>query len=158
MRHGPAGDKDEWRKTGRPDAERPLTAEGRRKTAEAAEGAAGLAGAGLVLTSPWTRAVQTAERLGARLGCPVEPTEALLPSAPFEDLARLLNGMEHERVAVVGHEPHLSRFASWLLGVEGRSALQLKKGQAALLEFKKAGPGGAALLWSIPPKALRRLA
>jgi phosphohistidine phosphatase len=158
FRHGLAGEREDWAKTGRPDSERPLTAEGRRKTEEAAEGAAALAEADLVLTSPWARASETAAMLAEQLGCRVSETEALLPSAPFEALARELDGLEKERVAVVGHEPHLSRFVSWLLGVEGRSALQLKKAQAALLELKKAGPGRATLLWSVPPKALRRLA
>lgn len=158
FRHGLAGEREDWAKTGRPDPERPLTAEGRRKTEEAAEGAAGLAEADLVLTSPWARSVQTAERLAEQLGCELSETDALLPSAPFEDLAERLNGLKQERVAIVGHEPHLSRFVSWLLGVEDRSVVQLKKAQAALLEFKKAGPGRAVLLWSIPPKALRRLA
>lgn len=158
FRHGLAGEKEDWAKTGRPDPERPLTAEGRRKTEEAAEGAAGLCEADLVLSSPWTRARQTAERLAEELGCPLSDCEELLPSAPFERLADRLNGLREQRVAIVGHEPHLSRFVSWLLGVDGRSAVQLKKAQACLLELKKAGPGRAVLTWSIPPKALRRLA
>lgn len=158
FRHGLAGEKEDWAKTGRPDSERPLTSEGRRKTEEAAEGAAGLFEGDLVLTSPWTRAAQTAERLAEQLGCPHAECEELLPTAPFEKLAERLNGLKEQRVALVGHEPHLSRFVSWLLGVEGRSIVSLKKAQACLLELKRAGPGRAVLHWSIPPKSLRRLA
>ncbi len=158
FRHGLAGEREDWAKTGRPDSERPLTAEGRRKTEEAAEGAASLFEGDLVATSPWTRAAQTAERLAEELGCPVAECPALLPSAPFEELAVWLEGLKEERVAIVGHEPHLSRFVSWLLGAEGRSVVSLKKAQALLLDLKKPARGRAVLLWSIPPRALRRLA
>jgi phosphohistidine phosphatase len=158
VRHGPAGDKDEWRKTGRPDAERPLTAEGRRKTAAAARGLRGLAGADLVLTSPWKRAQQTAALVAAELDAPMEVTEALLPDREFEELARALRGAKKKSVAVVGHEPHLSGFATWLLiGGEGRPVLALKKGQAALLDTDGTA-GSATLLWSVAPKGLRGLA
>lgn len=157
MRHGPAGDKDEWKKTGRPDAERPLTAEGRRKTAAAARGLKGLASADLVLTSPWTRALQTAELVAKQLGAPVEETEELIPDRSYESLAKQLRAAKKEKLAVVGHEPHLSGFATWLLtGGEGRPVLALKKGQAALLETDGT-PGEAVLRWSVPPKGLRGL-
>lgn len=158
MRHGPAGDKDEWMKTGRADAERPLTAEGRRKTLAAARGLKGLASADVVLTSPWTRAAQTAELVAKELGAPVEECEALLPSRRYEELAGWLASREKRRAALVGHEPHLSGFVTWLLtGETGRPILGLKKAQTVLLEAPGAAPGRATLLWSVPPKALRAL-
>lgn len=157
VRHGPAGDRDAWKKAGRPDSERPLTAEGRRKTASAAAGLRELASADAVLTSPWKRARQTAELLAAELDAPVEECKALLPGRPFEELAAALKARKKTSLAVVGHEPHLSAFATWLLtGDKRRAVLALKKGQAALLEGEP-GPGGATLLLSVPPKALRAL-
>jgi phosphohistidine phosphatase len=157
VRHGPAGEKEDWRKTGRPDSERPLTADGRRKTAAAARGLRELACADVVLTSPWRRALQTAELVAAELDAPVEETEALIPDRPFEELAAVLKGRRKEKLAIVGHEPHLSAFATWLLtGEERKAVLALKKGHAALLEGEPA-PGKAVLLWSVPPKGLRGL-
>lgn len=60
-------------------------------------------------------------------------------------------------VAVVGHEPHLSRLASLLCtGSEDELRLELKKGAAALLGFDgNVEPGTACLHWIVPPKILR---
>ena len=67
IRHGLAGDKTAWAKKGRPDAERPLTKEGRRKLKEAAPGLAKVFGkAELLASSPLVRALQTAELLPKR--------------------------------------------------------------------------------------------
>ncbi|MDX6770546.1 MAG: histidine phosphatase family protein [Elusimicrobiota bacterium] len=158
FRHGIAGDRADWAKTGRRDAERPLTAEGRRKTLEAAAGVARLTGADLVASSPWKRARQTALILGRALEAPVADCPALLPSAPFEDAAAWLKARGARRVVLVGHEPHLSGLATWLLTGGRRSALRLKKAQACLLTCPQPGPGKAVLVWSLPPRVLRRLA
>lgn len=157
VRHGPAGDRANWAKTGRRDCERPLTPEGRRKTREAAKGLKTLAEVQVVATSPWTRAKQTAVLLSRELDAPVATCEALLPSRPFEALAAWLAGRKETKVALVGHEPHLSRFVSWLLTGGPRPLLTLKKAQACLLELAEPASGKATLLWSLPPRALRRL-
>lgn len=157
MRHGLAADKARWAESGRSDSKRPLTAEGRRKTAEAAAGLATLARVELVATSPWTRAKQTAAILARELGAPVAACPALVPSRPFEELAVWLAARKEERVALVGHEPHLSRFVSWLLAGDPRPLLSLKKAQACLLELPEPAPGKAVLRWSLPPRALRAL-
>lgn len=159
FRHGPAGDKEEWAKTGRPDSERPLTADGRKRAREAARGLAAIAGkVDLVATSPWTRARQTAELAAEAFGAPLAETNFLLPHRSPESLAKWLSGLADERVVLVGHEPHLSKVIGWLLTGDERSYVGLKKAQAALLETKKAAGARATLLWSIPPKALRKLA
>ncbi|MDO8757611.1 MAG: phosphohistidine phosphatase, partial [Elusimicrobiota bacterium] len=73
-------------------------------------------------------------------------------------LAGWLSGLDGERVVLVGHEPHLSKVISWLLsGSASRSFVGLKKAQAVLLETKKAAAGSATLVWSLPPKVLRKL-
>jgi phosphohistidine phosphatase len=158
VRHGPAGEKEDWKKTGRPDSERPLTADGRRKTAAAARGLRELASAGLVLTSPWKRARQTAEFVAKQLGAPLEESEELLPDGSYRALVETLLASKMERLAIVGHEPHLSGFITWLLtGGDDRPVLALKKGQAVLLETD-GKPGEAVLVWSVPPRGLRGLA
>ena len=156
VRHGLAGDKADWVKTGRRDSERPLTPEGRRKPHEAAKGLKTLTEVQVVATSPWTRAKQTAVLLSRELDVPVTPCPALVPSRPFEELAAWLAGRKESKVALVGHEPHLSGFVSWLLTGDPRPVLSLKKAQACLLELTEPAPGKATLLWSIPPKVLRK--
>lgn len=146
MRHGPAGGRGAWVKKGRSDADRPLTPEGRKKTRAAAAGLARLlGGADLVATSPWARAHKTAEYVAAALDAPLTVSALLLPDRPPEDLAAWLAGLGKKRVVLVGHEPHLSRCASRLVG-GGRFAL--KKAQAALI-------ADGVLLWSLPGRVLR---
>lgn len=159
LRHAPAGEREDWALTGRPDSERPLTADGRKRAREAAKGLARLVEtADLVATSPWTRARETAEIAAKVLGAPLVETNFLLPHRSPGSLAGWLSDLDGERVVLVGHEPHLSKAISWLLtGSGSRSLLGLKKAQAALLETKKAAAGGAVLSWSLPPRVLRSL-
>jgi phosphohistidine phosphatase len=159
VRHGPAGDRAKWRRTGRPDTERPLTKDGRRKTRAAAAGLREVGGRfGVVATSPWTRAAQTAELVAKACGGRVVERPELVPDRPFEELLAWLGARKEERVALVGHEPHLSRFASWLMTGGERSALELKKSQALLLSLPRPAAGAATLIWSLAPRHLRALA
>ncbi|MCM2305627.1 MAG: histidine phosphatase family protein [Elusimicrobia bacterium] len=158
LRHAPAGEREDWARTGRPDAERPLTADGRKRAREAAKGLAKLIGtADLVATSPWPRAKETAEIAAKALGAPLAETNFLLPHRSPASLAGWLSGLDGERVVLVGHEPHLSRVISWLLAGSSRTLVAMKKAQAVLLETPKAAAGSAVLAWSVPPRVLRRL-
>ncbi len=159
LRHAPAGEREDWAATGRPDAERPLTMEGRKRAREAAKGLLKFVETvDLVATSPWARAKETAEVVAKAFGAPLVESNFLLPHRSPSSLASWLSGLDGQRVIVVGHEPHLSRVIAWLLtGSGARSIVGLKKAQAALLETKKAAAGSAVLAWSLPPRALRRL-
>lgn len=144
---------------GRADRDRPLTPDGRRKTGEAAEGLAEAFGRGeLVATSPWKRAAQTAALVAKALGvgaaveCP-----PLMPGSAMEDLLSWLKSRREKRVVLVGHEPQLSRFASWLMTGRPGAVIHLKKSQAVLLEMEKVAPGRAVLSWSLAPRQLRAL-
>lgn len=167
IRHGLAADREEFArsKKGADDSERPLTGKGRRRMQAAAHGLAALLDETpwhALLTSRYVRAAQTAEVLQRELGGP-EPveSEALLPSAEPEELLRALRNLaldDDAVVAAVGHEPHLSTTASWFLTGRDRSLLDLKKGSATLLELgDDPDAGTAVLVWSLPPRALRRM-
>jgi len=159
VRHGPAGDPAKWAKSGRADRERPLTPDGRRKTREAAAGLAEAFGrADLVATSSWKRAAQTAALAAKALGAGV-PVDCppLVPGSAPEDLLAWLKLRREKRVVLVGHDPQLSRFASWLMTGRPSEVIHLKKSQAALLELEKASPGAAVLAWSLAPRQLRAL-
>ncbi len=160
LRHAPAGEREDWARTGRPDSERPLTTDGRKRARETAKALARLLEtADLVATSPWTRAKETAGPAAKALGAPLVESPLLLPHRSPGSLARWLSDLDGQRVVLVGHEPHLSKVISWLLaGAAARSFVGLKKGQACLLETRRAAAGCATLSWSLPPRVLKRLA
>ena len=85
----------------------------------------------------------------------------LAAARPPDDSAALLEEIEAESLALVGHEPNLSLLASYLLtGDHGLARLEMKKGGVAFLELPDGADGnsGTALLrWSVSPKILRRL-
>jgi phosphohistidine phosphatase len=160
IRHGIAEDRDHWAHTGRPDAERPLTEEGRRRMRRAARGLRQLVGSVDVLAaSPLARAAETAEILARQLGRGVETVPQLAPEHPVDDLLPWLRGQDDEAlVAVVGHEPHLGFLAGWLLTGRHESFVALKKGGACLLEFDDPpGAGEGVLRWLLAPGQLRAL-
>ena len=120
LRHGEAED-------GPPDAERALTAKGRRQ-ARAAGAALAAIGAQieLCLTSPKVRAADTARLACEALG--VEPvTEPALGGGPIDPSA-LTAGLE--QVLLVGHDPDLSMAVHTLTGAQVR----MKKGGLAGIE------------------------
>lgn len=147
------------RGTGWADAERPLTLEGVQRLEKSV---AGMARAGLsldgLLTSPWTRAVETAERVAELLvqGAPIE-TE-LLADEPTEALLEAL--ASGESVGAVGHEPWMSELCAWLCtgDPELASVFPFKKAGVAVLEGEAPRPGEMELKAFLPPRMLRRLA
>ena len=144
------------------DARRELTKEGREKMRLGAKGLRRELDAPDVLaSSPLVRARQTAEIVAdAYGGIDVVIADELVPGQPAAALASWLKRhTKHDRVAVVGHDPHLSMTASWLITGSDRPILKLKKGAACLLEFTgDIGAGRALLRWSLQPGQMRALA
>lgn len=161
IRHGVAGDRDEFAFTGRPDAERPLTKEGREKMKRAAAGLVSLVSdVDLIATSPLVRAVQTAEIVAdAWGGRDLVTVDELSPERPADDLLPWLRSHDPEAtIAVVGHEPHLSFLIGWLVTGRHENFVDLKKGGTVMIEFDDPPAAGAAmLLWALQPGHLRRL-
>lgn len=161
VRHGLAGDRDEWAAAGRPDAERPLTDEGRRRMKQISRGIRRAAPKLDVLAaSPLVRAAETAEIVAARYkGLPVTTVPELSPERRPDELIGWLRAQAPEStVAVVGHEPHLGFLAGWLLTGRNDAFVEFKKGGAALLDFTDPPSGGNAVLaWALPPRHLRWL-
>lgn len=159
IRHGAAMDKDEFAKTGKSDDLRPLTAEGIGEMKQVAQGLREqVKKLDLLATSPLVRAVQTAEIVAEAYGVPVsETTTSLSPDAElqeFEDWCADLG--EVKRLAVVGHEPHLTTLVTWLLTGEAESRIDLKKGGACLLDFDSRVKRDSGILnWLMTPGQLR---
>lgn len=141
---------------GLPDAERPLSDEGRKRFRQVVRGLDRLdVRLDRVLHSPWTRAVETADLL-SRILVGESAVEVGLAREPDAELAaRLAQG---ERVAAVGHEPWMSELLALLVtGSKAHAArFGFRKGQVAWLEGE-AKPRGMALVAALPPRILRRL-
>ena len=165
VRHAIAKDPAEFAQTGTPDAERPLTKQGRKRMRLAARGLAMLVpDVGTIASSPLTRAVETADIVGGRYGKAGAELEtlrlsALSPGKPANLLLSWLGEQPRElAVVLVGHEPHLGEFVSWALTGLRDSFVEFKKGAAILLEFEQeVRPGRAKLLWSLRPSQLRMI-
>lgn len=161
IRHAIAEDRRRFAKTGQDDGLRPLTARGRRKMREAVSGLRRTAPEiHLLATSPLTRAAQTAELIvGAYRGIKTVELPQLAPDKPVRGVLKWLQDQRFDAtVALVGHEPQLGLFVSWMLTGLEESFVELKKGAACMLsmeEYVKAGR--ARLLWSLKPSQLRRL-
>lgn len=142
-----------------PDAERALTDKGRRRMKEIAAGLLSLVPElDVIASSKLVRARETAAIVAQNYRLDPIFIDELAPGAP---LGRLLEWLAVERastVAMVGHEPGLSTFASWLISARPESHLVLKKGGACLLEFAgRVDPGAATLHWLLTPAQLRAL-
>jgi phosphohistidine phosphatase len=108
----------------------------------------------LIITSPLTRAVQTAE-IAAGQACRknvVVASTLLLPEADINELITHLKSCgDAKRVMLVGHEPQLGVLVATLLGRQ-EEAVTLKKGACVALELdpeKEDKP--AAFLWYLAP-------
>ncbi len=159
VRHAIAGDPDPERRPD--DSQRPLTERGRKRFQRAARGLRQLAApVDLVLSSPFTRARQTAEILAEEAKWPeATAQEQVLVDAPtLLDALRQYPGVTS--IAAVGHEPTMHEVASLLLtGDPDRATLQFKKGTVACFQVEHdVQPGTAHLLWLASPKLLRQLA
>ncbi|HBA73077.1 MAG: hypothetical protein A2X82_17230 [Geobacteraceae bacterium GWC2_55_20] len=91
----------------------------------------------LTITSPLTRAVQTAE-IAARNACRKNVVVASTLLLPGGDLAKLLLHLKEcgsaKRVMLVGHEPQLGSLVATLLG-RGEEAITLKKGSCVAFDY-----------------------
>src|SRR6266446_4046189 len=92
------------------DAERPLTPKGERKLWRITEAMSALElSFSLILSSPYTRARQTAEIVGEAFNArkKLQFSDTLTPSGSAKKLVELLNSLKPpaESVLLVGHEP-----------------------------------------------------
>jgi phosphohistidine phosphatase len=108
----------------------------------------------LTITSPLTRAVQTAE-IAAEKACRknvVVSSTLLLPEADIRELVAYLKGCtDAKRVMVVGHEPQLGMLVAALLGRTGE-VVSLNKAACVTLKLNPASDDTpASFLWYLSP-------
>lgn len=161
IRHGIAMDRDEFAKTCPDDGLRPLTKEGRKKMRQVAAGLKGLMkGIDVLVSSPLTRAVETAEIVGEAFDVKTNVRAELVPSRRPASLLEWLRRQPNDStVAIVGHEPHLGVCASWLLTGLEESHVEFKKGGVCRIDFPdKVAAGHGVLRWHLAPSHLRMMA
>lgn len=112
----------------------------------------------LTITSPLTRAVQTAE-IAAEKACRknvVVASELLLPGGDNGKLITYLKGCRTAgRVMLVGHEPQLGSLVATLLG-HGDGTISLKKGACVALKLDTSPDAKPAVfLWYLVPDRKR---
>ena len=151
VRHADAGDPSEW--TG-PDAERPLSSKGVKQAARlAATLLAAETQIDSIRHSPARRCAETATVLSAVLEVESAADERLGSGPTLSDLDRMFNRKGVKRLALVGHEPSLSRLVAELTGTSG---IAVEKGALIRIDLPN-GPGaGAGRLVTIAPPSLLR--
>jgi len=144
-----------------PDPERSLTAKGKKRTRAVARGLKALdLKADLMLSSPYMRAIQTAQIMADVLGFDsdrIRLTESLLPDKNPVALCEELRQLDGSQVMCFGHAPNLDEVVAYLLGAPD-SACSLKKAGVAGLTFREPEAGSASLVSFFPPRALRLVA
>jgi len=152
LRHGIAEDG----RAGQPDSERALTSEGKKKLRAVLRTVrkAGITPS-LVITSPYRRALQTAQLAAEVLdykgdllrSSALEPGSQ--PSAVWEEVR-----VHHNEpgILLAGHEPLFSSLTAYLLACP-RLRVDFKKGAIACVEVDRFGPEPqGALRWMLTPK------
>jgi phosphohistidine phosphatase len=158
VRHGVAVDREDPKCPA--DPERFLTDEGIDKTRDAANGVAEISTVpDLMLTSPYLRAVQTAELFATALEYAkqkIRKSELLLPGAePMQLFRELAKDKDLSAVFVFGHAPHLDDIIATAVGTKHHIS-SLKKAGVALVELKRLVPPSGELVWLATPKLLRK--
>lgn len=149
VRHGIAGDPDEWKG---PDDSRPLNAKGRRMFRKTARALAKLGDRiDLLCTSPLVRAVQTAEILADALELDeVAVLEELRPEVPVQRLLERVAALPEKRIALVGHDPQISGTAAALANVEP-ARIEFPKGAIVRLDVEDPVGRKAEPRWWLEP-------
>jgi phosphohistidine phosphatase len=153
LRHGLAGSREEWKGDA---SRRPLTKKGMKNMGTQAKSLARLdLRLDVIITSPLTRAFQTADMVARELKMveQLAPDERLAPGFGLDDLEQVLaDHSEAKTIMLVGHEPDFSLTISALTG---GGNVMLKKGGLARADITATNPLQGNLVWLLPPKSMR---
>jgi phosphohistidine phosphatase len=158
VRHGIAMDREDPKCP--PETERPLTPKGMKRSHAAALGLRALKiRPDAILTSPWLRAVQTAEIFSEVIGYSskkIAQVDALKGTSTPAELFRELAKLRAKTVLCFGHEPHLHLVIGQVLHTAAKIT-ELKKAGVACLLLDRISPPQGQLIALYPPSTLRLL-
>jgi phosphohistidine phosphatase len=158
VRHGIAIDREDPKCP--PDPDRFLTDEGTDRTKQAAKGLVELGiAADLLISSPYLRAMQTAEIFAHALNYPkpkIRRTDLLLPGSDAALFYKELSKDKHSAtILCFGHAPQLDDLIAAGIGAK-HHVTSLKKAGVAYIELKRVSPPSGELVWLATPKMLRK--
>ena len=155
FRHGIAVDRDESGALA--DEDRPLTDEGKQKTKLAAKGFKRLGiEVDRILSSPWLRAVETADIVAQVMSLEVAELPELAGDRSVEELLSSLTKQRDQRLMLVGHEPLLGNTVGRLLCNGAEFRIDLKKSGVCAVQLDALPPRApATLLWLLTSRQLR---
>lgn len=160
LRHGKAFARSpKWR----PDSKRPLTREGEERMDEVARGLRRLdCSFDLILTSPYVRALRTAEILAEVYDARKKLFETANlraeahPSAVIGEINENFNSISD--IVLVSHEPLMTRILSLLLSGSEAMAIDLKKSGCCKVSVEKLTAGKCACLhWLLTSRQIAAL-
>ena len=146
---------------GYPNDDRPLTPAGIKKMKAAAAGMpAVIPCPDVILTSPFKRALQTAQIAAKALKSEkkIKIAQKLSPGARPEDfLEEMAKYKNKKNILVVGHEPDLGKFTAALLGAK-QGFIEFRKGGICRIDWESGPPEKPGrLIWHLKPKFLRKM-
>ncbi len=141
------------------DEKRPIDKIGERQSRDVGRALAALdVEVDAVVSSPLTRAVQTAELAAKEFGHQgkIVINEAMRPEANYDQFHDLLTQYSKDRaILVVGHNPSITEFLMHLLtGNEHSNCIEFRKGAVAKVEVEESK---GVLNWMLTPKMARAL-
>ena len=111
-----------------------------------------------IISSPYIRALQTAEILSEQLKLKeIHKCSELIPSAPPQAFAQWMKiyGGHKKNVLIVGHEPNLSLLTTWLMAGQADPIVEIKKSALLCLEtenLENLNARSCTLKWLVPFK------
>ncbi len=152
VRHAPAEYRHIFAQTGQPDHLRPLTTKGIQRMSEVLDFFhKSEPQINVVLQSPFTRCLQTGEVFKRYYPQAAYLTsENLTPDHSCQKLYEEIQSYQVDSMALIGHEPDMGMFLSWLLFHQSSDHFPFKKAGIAKVDLYK--DGRSYLKWLIRPK------
>ncbi len=144
------------------DSQRPLTDKGQKKMEKIMKGIHQLGVEfDVILSSPYVRARDTAKIVADeyKMRDKILFTDNLVPPGDFDQLIAEINEKYAvDNLALIGHEPMLSQFISFLIAGNQNTDITLKKGGIACLIADDLGTEHhASLKWLLTPAIMMEL-
>lgn len=108
----------------------------------------------ILVSSPLTRAMQTANIVSEYVGVEVQEWDSLRPESNPADAISTMKDSNTNSIMLVGHEPHLSKVISCLISA-GQATIILKKSGLACVRLSAQGP--AVLRYLLTPRQMRMM-